>query len=259
MTGRRLAVVTALAGLVLGCSLGGGARRISGAYPGVCADLQYSARHCLAVVTRAIEEAGIDRSTVGEIDITWFDDGAARLGGNGRTTVELHTSGGIVEHEIFCGGISGAFDPSCGDDAKITLRAGIDSDVACSGEAPAGCQTMPPTPPPKDVAAAHELRVASLDVPIDHEGHYEINVGKATLADGYLQELGMQFADMQPQTYWIDRGSLEVRSDIPGRPPIGSRYRDPYAGLEPVTVYLVFDVTLFTGLGVLQVRDIVVR
>ncbi len=52
---------------------------------------------------------------------------------------------------------------------------------------------------------------------------------------------------------------MDVRSDIGGRPSVGSIYRDPFDGPEPVTIYLVFDVNHLEAPSVLQVRDVVVR
>ena len=52
---------------------------------------------------------------------------------------------------------------------------------------------------------------------------------------------------------------LEVLPDDPNRPPVGSIYREPFDGSEPVTVYVVFDVTMFEEPSTLQLRDIVVR
>ena len=49
------------------------------------------------------------------------------------------------------------------------------------------------------------------------------------------------------------------RPDVAGRQEIGSIYRDPFSGPEPVTVYLVFDVTALDAPSTLEVRDIIVR
>ena len=52
---------------------------------------------------------------------------------------------------------------------------------------------------------------------------------------------------------------MDVRSDVEGRPFVGSIYRDPFDGPEPVTIYLVFEVNHLEGPSMLQVRDVVVR
>jgi hypothetical protein len=63
----------------------------------------------------------------------------------------------------------------------------------------------------------------------------------------------------RPATFWISAGWLVVRSDLAGRPEIGSRYRDAFDGLEPVTITLEFTVIEYDSPGVLRFRDIVVR
>ena len=52
---------------------------------------------------------------------------------------------------------------------------------------------------------------------------------------------------------------LAVRPTLPGRPEIGSIYRDPFDGPEPVAIFLAFDVEDLDAPSVLQVRNIVVR
>jgi hypothetical protein len=43
----------------------------------------------------------------------------------------------------------------------------------------------------------------------------------------------MKVVDRSPETYWVDRGRLEVRPDIAGRPPVGSRFRARMTGSSP--------------------------
>jgi hypothetical protein len=168
---------------------------------------------------------------------------------------------------VACRPIAGLGDPTggpypdaCNEAAEISVAVGIDHDVPCAGEPPAGCATLPPTPDPQAVAASKPFRQASLDVALDHEGRYEVRLGTATLPHGYLSELGLDIADHTPDTFWIDGGiRLDVRPDIAGRPTIGSIYRDPFVGEEPVTIFLVFEVTQLDSPSVLHVRDVVVR
>lgn len=250
--------------LVGACGRGATPDSISGQYPGVCrpleSQLNYSMRRCAAIVARAIDETGLDRSSITETDITWRDDHVARSGMSGTLSVRFQLGdGSILDHDVFCGGIMGAFDPACGNGAKIQLQPAIDYDVTCPGDPPTNCQTPPPTPPPDLAASATPLRIATLDIPIDHAGHYEIEIGHASLPAGYLSQIGLKVVDDQPTDFWVKSGGLRVRPDIAGRPPIGSRYRDPFDGLEPVTVLLSFEVNLYTAPGMLQLRDIVVR
>jgi hypothetical protein len=66
--------------------------------------------------------------------------------------------------------------------------------------------------------------------------------------------------DKSPTAFWVPTDvSLEVRPAVPGRPSLVSIYRDPFDGPEPVSIFLVFDVSMLHPPAVLQVREIVVR
>lgn len=228
-----------------------------------CEDLEFSAVRCAAVVARAREQAipplraeDITAATVArpEVDHT-------SLGSSPIAAVQFALVGGrSADVEVRCG-IPANSDRACNPDAAILVRGGIDHDVPCAGEAPEHpCATLPPSPRPASIKAAESLNVATLDLPLDHLGRYEILVGIARLPDGVMAERSARLADTRPTTFWIDDGvAIDVRSDISGRPPIGSVYRDPYDGPEPVKVYLIFDVVELKPGAVLQVRDLVVR
>jgi hypothetical protein len=110
------------------------------------------------------------------------------------------------------------------------------------------------------VAVARPLRIASVDVPIDHLGRYDVEVGEAGLPDGVLSARSATLADPRPEAFWIADGiGIEVRPVDPARPPVGSVYREAFDGVEPVKVFLVFDVTELKSDSVLQVRDLVVE
>jgi len=151
------------------------------------------------------------------------------------------------------------FRPICNPDAEIGGGgSGLDHDVPC-GPAPAGCATVPPTPPPEAFAEGRPLEIETLDIPIDRNGRYEVEIGKAVLPDGYLSERSMEIVDRQPTGFWTDHVALSIRSDIAGRPPAGNVHREPFDGPEPVTVSVTFEVTTFEKPSTLQLRDIVVR
>jgi hypothetical protein len=252
----RVAAALGIGLLITGCSL----VKSGGPYPAACAQFEFSARRCAAIVARGLDEAGIDRSDVTGIDLLPLPEHAQSLGGGTVAVLRFHLGAGRdVDQEVVCVGISGSFDPACGEEARIRVSMGVDRDVPCSGEPPDGCATVPATPPPAAVTAASGLRVAELNVPIDHAGHYEIELGNASLPNGYLSERSLRLVDDRPATFWITNAVLRVASMIDGRPPVGSIYRAPYVGPEPVAALLVFDVTEFESAGILQVRDIVVR
>jgi hypothetical protein len=91
-------------------------------------------------------------------------------------------------------------------------------------------------------------------------GRDEVPVGEGGLPDGYLSERRGARLNDQPTTFSIDNGiAVDVRPTERGRPPVGSLYRDPYDGVEPVEVFLVFDVVETSPGAVIEVRHIVVR
>jgi hypothetical protein len=241
-----------------GCSLIGRLDQPRGGpYPEACAQWEFSARRCEAIVDRAVEQAHLDPSDIAGALLLPVDDGAASRRVVAIVGLEL-TDGGTVEEEIACPGIRVTL--ACTEIAEIQAHFGVNTDVPCLGEPPAGCATLPPTPDPDAVGEAQPLEVAALDVPLDRLGKYEVEVGKAALPNGYLTERSFWLDNRNADTFWIDEGVLlEVRPDIAGRPWIGSVYRDPFDGPEPVTVYLSFEVTDLDAASVLRVRDVIVR
>ncbi|MBA2718016.1 MAG: hypothetical protein H0U52_02060 [Chloroflexi bacterium] len=228
-----------------------------------CEDLEFSAVRCAAVVARARESAlpplraeDITAATVARPEVDYTIRASFPIAAVSFALV----GGGSAEVEVRCG-LPGNSDRACNPNAAIFVRGGIDQDVPCAGEAPEhACATLPPSPRPASIKAAEPLRVSVFDLPLDHLGRYEILIGIARLPDGVMVERSARLADTRPTTLWIDDGvAIDVRSDISGRPPIGSVYRDPYDGPEPVKVYLVFDVVELKPGAVLQVRDLVVR
>jgi hypothetical protein len=256
----RAIVLTLVIATGAACSLVGalGEPR-GGSYPEACDQWDYSARRCEALVERAMHQAGVDEAEVSSVELLPFER-QANLGGQQAALVRLlFADGRIVDQAVHCVGVDSG--PACMEGASIPIYgAGVDTDVPCVGEPPSGCATLPPQPEADAIAAATPFALAALDIPIDHEGHYEVKVGSATLPDGYLSERAYSLAQPRPEDFWIDEGvRLEVRSDVAGRPPIGSVYRDPFDGPEPVTIYLVFEVTDMDRPSLLEVRDIRVR
>ena len=250
-----------VAALIAGCDLiGVVGRPAGGTYPDACAQWDYSARRCEAIVDRALKQAVVDPDSVQSIFLLPFEqDVSLGVGGGAVALIRFELAdGGHVDQDVRCVGVERS--PVCNEDARISIAAGIDHDVPCAGEPPAGCATLRPPPDSAAMAAATPFNLTSLDVPLDREGPYEIRLGSATLPDGYLSERSLRLVDDQPDSFWIDGGALlDVRSDIAGRPFVGSIYRDRFDGPEPVTIFLVFEVTDLDSRSVLQVRDIVVR
>jgi hypothetical protein len=262
---RVLALVAVATVLVSACQLVGMAEPKGGPYPAACGDLGFSARRCAAIVARAQQEAELEPSSIARIAILPpTRDAGAALGGVMIARVQFSfTEGPDGTKDVWCKGVWAQDDLSCQENAQIELFTGIDHDVPCAGEAPngdpAGCATLPPAPPPAAVAAAKPLRVAALDIPLDHVGTYEVKVGNAGLPNGYLSKRQFGITDTRPADFWITGGiRLDVRPPA-GRPPVGSIYRDPFKGTEPVDVFVVFDVTQTSPGSVLKIRDLVVE
>jgi hypothetical protein len=259
---RTLLAVAAVAILLSGCELVGLGGPRGGIYPGACADFKFSARRCAAIVEQARDEAAIEKERITGIELLPPPrEGGVNLGGIMVAQVRFSLSDGpTVTQQAWCKGAFGEDNRACNDDPQLMLFAGIDHDVPCPGEPPAGCATLPPTPAPAAVAAARPLRIAALDIPLDEIGNHEVIVGDAGLPNGYLSRREFRVADLRPTTFWISSGILlEVRSTAPGRPVARGNYRDPFNGTEPVVVVLVFNVTEVSPGAVLQIRDLVVQ
>jgi hypothetical protein len=226
----------------------------------------FAARRCAAIVERAREDEAIDKSRIDGVDILPPPrEGSVELGGQMVARVRFRLSDGTsVTHDAWCVGVGSPDNRACTDDPQLILSGGVDHDVPCAGEAPGGnpngCATLPPTPPPAAIAAALPLRVPALDIPLDHIGQYDIKVGGAGLPNGYLTRRDFSITDTSPTDFWVQGGIwLDVRPTVAGRPPVGSVYREPFDGTEPVDVFLVFEVTETSPGAVLRVRNLVVE
>jgi hypothetical protein len=256
--------MAALLAALTACDIPGLIRPTGGVYPDACQELGFPARRCAAIVSRAKESGSVVTQDVTFIDILPpVREGGMSLGGMMIAQVRFHLAGAIEQTEdVWCLGVGSQDSLACAEDPVLGISVGVDHDVPCSGdvEPPNGCATLPPTARPVIQAAANPLRIAALDIPIDHVGPYEVLAGDAGLPDGVLSQRSATLADPRPQAFWITGGiRLDVRPLVPGRPPVGSIYRDPFDGVEPVRVFVVFEVSEVTPGGILQVRDLVVR
>jgi hypothetical protein len=256
------AVVAVLFG---GYQLVGGGEPKGGVYPTACADFGFAARRCAAIVARARDEASIDAARVAGVELLAPPrEGGVKLGGLMVAQVRFKLGDGAsITQDVWCKGVWPSDDLACQENPELEVFTGIDHDVPCTGEAPngdpAGCATIPATPPPAAIAAARPLHVAALDVPLDRLGRYEIKVGQSGLPNGYLTKRQFIVPDTRPTDFWIRGGIyLDLRPPM-GRPPVGSVYRDPFTGTEPIDVFLVFEVTETSPGAVLKIRDLVVE
>jgi hypothetical protein len=241
-------------------------------YPEGCAAFQLSARRCKAIVDWAIEQSNAGGRDVASVGL---------LGPGGRckrteTTLCVSTTsfvvrvrlqfddGGTAEQVVSCG-IGGEYSILCTEQPQIRFSGetmGGYRDIPCANENGVGCATPLPALEPVAIAAARPLHVATFDIPIDHEGHYEVELGRATLANGVLSDSRARLGNPATQAVRMrDEGiQLDVRSMDPGAPPFGNYYqRGWHPGIEEVIVSLRFDVVSLDRGAVLEVRDVVVE
>jgi len=261
---KRIAGLASVAVLIAGCGIAGMFGPQGGPYPGACSELGFPARQCAAMVTRAETQSGVKAADATAIDILPpSDDGQMHLGGGMISRVRFHLADATERtEEIWCIGVGGGDDDVCHSDPIIYIGARhVDRDVPCTGDTdpPTGCATEPPTPRPEIQAQARPLRVPVLDIPLDHLGSYRIPVGEAGLPDGAFTGSSASLVDERPTNFWIRDADLVIEPVDPTRQPIGSIFRDPFDGVEPVSVSLEFTVTELSPGAVLQVRDIVVE
>jgi hypothetical protein len=171
--------------------------------------------------------------------------------------------GSVHEVSMDCAGIPGF---QCLDDPRLQATSPTIAgyrDVPCDGEPPAGCASPVPPPDPEARAAAKELRVPRLDIPIDRVGHYEIAVGEATLPNGILTTAEFAFASPEwPSDFTIAEGvvQLSVRSlDHPERLFWNIYDHGWIEGTERVEAILEFDVLHQEPGATFSVEDVVVR
>ncbi len=191
------------------------------------------------------------------------DTGGGRiLSGGMISRVRFHLPDSTERtEEVWCVGVGGGgADYACNADPTIEIGAPyLDHDVPCATEESSSCATLPPTPRPESQAQARPLRLPAIDIPLDHLGSYRIDLGEAGLPDGAFTRSSATVVDPRPTTFWIQGAQLVIEPVDPARPRIGSIYREPFDGVEPVRVTLEFDVTEVSPGAVLQVRDIVVE
>ncbi len=275
---RRVAVVAlliAIASLAAGC-LGLSGRGVAPVtvvrYPEGCADYGMSARRCDAIVAEALQEAALDRSDVASIELTselpcspdpnilcTYTTGFA-------ANVRFHLVGGDTRDQQIRCSIGGEYTILCTETPSIrtgSATMGGYRDVPCADESAGGCATPLPSIEPKAAADARPLVIPSRDIPIDHVGHYRVEMGHAVLPNGILTTGEFALADPTTQTIEIDPEAgvqLEIVSTDPDAPPFDNYYlRGWHAGTEEVVVALEFDVTRFDPGALLAIRDLEVR
>lgn len=272
---RRSGILRGLVGaiLVLVAACGGGPGSTSGsgvAYPGGCASFQLSARQCTAIVEYLAGTNGVDLSTVTAVKL--LDQGpcdsdpgvTCPLTGRFLVRVRFVVAGGrAIEESWACTGVGRQYDQRCVDVPEIRLSSPtLDGyrDIPCTGDAPSGCASPLPTIDPKARARAAGLRVASVDIPVNHAGAYDILLGPAVLPNGILSDASFTLADLHPTTFGVTMDGVQLRViSRDGRGALKNLYAHGWRkGVEHVEVRVTFTVTSFQPGAVLQLRDVAV-
>lgn len=237
------------------------------ATPHPCTD-RYSTARCDAILSAAAEQLGIAEDDVTAVELapdpTPRSDGILETrGGSAGFTVLLRV-GSDTRTAQLCQGIPSG--PACSDEpVDWVVRSVIGngySDVPCAGEPPAGCASPVPSPDPAAVEGASALSIASRTVAVPSVGHYEVELGRASLPNGVLTEARAELVDPSLPGIRLssDGLSLTLRSLAPDRPAFSNRYEHGWwPGVEPVAVLLVFDARHVEPASTIELRDIVVR
>jgi hypothetical protein len=244
-------------------------------YPDGCRFFDLSNRRCDAVMNAARAALGIDPATVEGIDL--LPDQAC--GGSNRDPdaldicvrtmafvagVRFHLANGTtLRQDIFCG--PGPSTLVCSENPAIDaidLHGAGYWDVPCTGEAPNGCPSPIPTPTGAEAEVGRELRIATLDLPVGSKGHREVEIGRAVLVDGIVQDARFSIVDQTQNGFLLDPGviRMELRSTIAGRPSFDNAYqRGTFRGPEEIRIMLVFDVAETNPDAVIHILDVLVR
>ena len=283
-----LAAAVVVAAVSAGCisglqpGAGGGrptATQLVRLYPAGCADFGFSPERCAAVVAIARRRFAIDDAAA-TVELLSDPPLACPTDANGRTVlcvrsgggtaviVRITAPGGVAKEAPFPCGVGGQFSIACSDHPVVLTRTPIDGyhDIACGGEDatgnPTNCATPLPAIDPAATSAARPLKVAGVDIPIDHDGPYEVRIGTAGIANGVLTMASFTLEEPALDRLLLDEDgvSMRIRSTDPTHPPFDNYYQHGwYPGVEDADVFLDFVVVSHHPAAVLQVRNLIVQ
>jgi hypothetical protein len=166
--------------------------------------------------------------------------------------------GSVHRMNLNCGGIRGV---QCADDPRLETWTVMDPGGYYDGT-DAELRGGRPSIAPDALAEAMPLRIARLDIPVDHVGLYEVPVGQARLPNGILTAADFALVESWPTGVSIVDGGvgLDIRSLDEGGKPIRNIYEHGWhPGSERVEAVLVFTVVHFDPGATLGIKDIVVQ
>ncbi|MEA2607402.1 MAG: hypothetical protein QOI00_2159 [Chloroflexota bacterium] len=277
-----LILAATLAALLVGCSIAGtrpAATQLVRPYPDGCADFGFAARRCAAVVAIARRNLDIQDLTA-TVELLSEPpragcgpqpDGTTILcktsGGGTAVIVRITPPGGLARETAFYCGVGSQGSIACHDDPEIVIATPMEGyhDIACAGEDstgnPTGCATPVPATDPSARAEARPLSIAALDIPIDHDGPYEVVLGRAGLPNGALQDASASLASPTvPGVVFLDGIRLAVEPIDPAGRPFLNVYEHGWTrGVEEVRVVLRFEVVQHEPGAILPIRNAIVR
>lgn len=266
------AVLAAAVVLLAGCEAIAGVFQGPPLGPRACGEL-YNAVRCQAMTDAAASQLHTAREDVVSIQVMpdptpEVRDGVTILqtrGGAAPIVLLVTQADGTTRQVSMCGGIPSG--PACTDDPQLSAASmtgpnGGYRDVPCAGEPPDGCPTPFPSFEPQALEAAQPLQIAERTITIDHDGPYEVSLGKGSLPNGVLTEASFAFAVAWPDDVSLVDGQafIEVRSVEPGGKPFDNYYTHGWhPGVERVEAFLTFNVFWAAPGAELHIRDVVVR
>jgi hypothetical protein len=277
-----LILMATLAAVLVGCSIAGtrpGATQLVRPYPDGCADFGFAARRCAAVVAIARRTLDIQDPTA-SVELLSAPplagcgpqpDGTTILcktsGGGIAVIVRITPSGGSAMDATFPCGVGSQSSIACRADPEIVIGTPMQGyrDITCTGEDgtgnPTGCATPVPSTDPRARAGARPLSIAALDIPIDHDGPYEVELGRAGLPNGALEDASASLASPTlPGIVFLDGIGLALEPlDPAGRPFLNVYEHGWTPGVEEVRVVLRFEVIQHEPGAIVPVRDASVR
>jgi hypothetical protein len=226
-------------------------------------DWLFSDAHCLAIKDKVAVDLGLTRADIAAIDVIPEPVVVTRSGGSPLNVRVRLRDGSTTDLSLGCGGL--AMASFCQEEPRLRVRDVIGSgynDTPCTGEPPDGCATPVPSVAPAAAGSATALRIARVDIPIDHVGDYEVRLGEARLPNGLLSVGSFDFVDPWPPDVTILQGGarLVVGSLEPdGRPFVNVYEHGWREGTERVAAFLLFHVDRFDPGATLSIRDVDVR
>ena len=219
-----------------------------------------SADRCQALAFAGAQELGMPFDAVAAVDLL-PDPSPLAMDRAHRTFLAITlVDGSRHELSIACPGVAAAYDAKCMPDPVVSLG------YPGGAEGHTGYTDIPenaapfPSLDPAALAAARELRIASLPIRITGTGQQSVDLGTAVLANGYLAETRFDLADPWPSDVLFTAGPrMEVRPAAGGEPLWNLYEHGWHEGVEEVTVTITFDVAWFEPGATLAIVGIVVR